>query len=126
MSAGYRHVALATGSVLVGAFVLLALAAGVGVFDQALAIEVGQRLLPPSAAHWLGTDALGRDVVALIASGARTSLGVALASVTIGVAAGVPLGALVVSHMAWDIWIFLVQPTGEITPIAPLGSVAAA
>ena len=92
MSAGYRHVALATGSVLVGAFVLLALAAGVGVFDQALAIEVGQRLLPPSAAHWLGTDALGRDVVALIASGARTSLGVALASVTIGVAAGVPLG----------------------------------
>jgi uncharacterized protein len=42
-------------------------------------------------------------------------------------AAGVPLGALVVSHVAWDIWIFLVQPTGEITPIqplAPLGSMA--
>ena len=29
-------------------------------------------------------------------------------------AAGVPLGALVVSHCAWDVWIFLVQPTGEI------------
>jgi membrane protease YdiL (CAAX protease family) len=29
-------------------------------------------------------------------------------------AAGVPLGALIVSHVAWDIWIFLVQPTGEI------------
>jgi membrane protease YdiL (CAAX protease family) len=28
--------------------------------------------------------------------------------------AGVPLGALIVSHVAWDIWIFLVQPTGEI------------
>src|SRR2546426_10533297 len=28
-------------------------------------------------------------------------------------AAGVPLGALVVSHMAWDIWIFLLEPTGE-------------
>lgn len=28
-------------------------------------------------------------------------------------AAGMPLGALVVSHVAWDIWIFLVQPTGE-------------
>ena len=37
-------------------------------------------------------------------------------------AAGVPLGALVVSHIAWDVWIFLVQPTGEITPIDPLGS----
>jgi CAAX protease family protein len=35
-------------------------------------------------------------------------------------AAGVPLGALVVSHVAWDLWIFLVQPTGEITPIIPL------
>jgi hypothetical protein len=33
-------------------------------------------------------------------------------------AAGVPLGALVVSHVTWDIWIFLVQPTGELTPIA--------
>lgn len=30
--------------------------------------------------------------------------------------AHVPLGALVVSHVAWDIWIFLVQPTGEIAP----------
>jgi hypothetical protein len=29
-------------------------------------------------------------------------------------AAGVPLGALVVSHVAWDVWIFLVQPTGEV------------
>jgi CAAX protease family protein len=35
-------------------------------------------------------------------------------------AAGVPLGALIVSHVAWDVWIFLVQPTGEITPLAPL------
>jgi membrane protease YdiL (CAAX protease family) len=29
-------------------------------------------------------------------------------------AAGVPLGALIVSHVTWDVWIFLVQPTGEI------------
>jgi membrane protease YdiL (CAAX protease family) len=29
-------------------------------------------------------------------------------------AAGVPLGALVVSHVSWDVWIFLVQPTGDI------------
>lgn len=33
-------------------------------------------------------------------------------------AAGVPLGALTVSHVAWDIWIFLVQPTGEIELVA--------
>jgi len=34
-------------------------------------------------------------------------------------AAGVPLGALIVSHVSWDIWIFLVQPTGEIEVLAP-------
>ena len=39
-------------------------------------------------------------------------------------AAGVPLGALVVSHVTWDVWIFLVQPTGEITPLAPMTGVA--
>jgi membrane protease YdiL (CAAX protease family) len=33
-------------------------------------------------------------------------------------ALGVPLGALVVSHVAWDVWIFLLQPTGEIEPLA--------
>ena len=33
-------------------------------------------------------------------------------------AAGVPLGALVVSHCVWDVWIFLVQPTGEVTVLA--------
>jgi membrane protease YdiL (CAAX protease family) len=30
-------------------------------------------------------------------------------------AAGVPIGALIVSHCAWDVWIFLVQPTGDIS-----------
>jgi len=33
-------------------------------------------------------------------------------------ALGVPLGALIVSHVAWDIWIFLVQPTGDIEVVA--------
>ena len=33
-------------------------------------------------------------------------------------AAGVPIGALVVSHCAWDVWIFLVQPTGDVRALA--------
>lgn len=32
-------------------------------------------------------------------------------------AAGVPLGAMVVSHVTWDVWIFLIQPTGEVAAI---------
>jgi membrane protease YdiL (CAAX protease family) len=38
-------------------------------------------------------------------------------------AAGVPLGALIVSHTTWDIWIFLVQPTGEINAIDGAGRI---
>lgn len=36
-------------------------------------------------------------------------------------AAGVPIGALIVSHCAWDVWIFLVQPTGEVTAVGSAG-----
>jgi hypothetical protein len=39
-------------------------------------------------------------------------------------AAGVPLGALIVSHTSWDVWIFLVQPTGEIDAIDGSGRVS--
>ncbi len=35
--------------------------------------------------------------------------------------AGVPLGALIVSHCAWDVWIFLVQPTGEVEVVGGAG-----
>jgi CAAX protease family protein len=40
-------------------------------------------------------------------------------------AAGVPLGALIVSHVAWDVWIFLIQPTGEIELVHAPRAVAA-
>jgi uncharacterized protein len=36
-------------------------------------------------------------------------------------AAGVPIGALIVSHCVWDVWIFLVQPTGEVTAVTRPG-----
>jgi oligopeptide transport system permease protein len=48
----------------------------------------------PSARHWLGTDAIGRDVLSRLLYGGRTSLEVAMTVVGLGVAAGVPLGIL--------------------------------
>ncbi|UFN49818.1 ABC transporter permease [Roseomonas sp. OT10] len=49
-------------------------------------------LAPPSAAHWLGTDDLGRDVLARILAGARVSLLVGVASVGAALLLGVPIG----------------------------------
>ena len=49
-------------------------------------------LAPPSAEHWLGTDAIGRDLLSRIILGARFTLTMALASVAIAGLIGVSLG----------------------------------
>jgi peptide/nickel transport system permease protein len=49
---------------------------------------------PPSAAHWLGTDESGRDVLARLLQGGRVSLGVGLAAVLIAVTLGSLIGAV--------------------------------
>jgi ABC-type dipeptide/oligopeptide/nickel transport system permease subunit len=46
----------------------------------------------PSRAHWFGTDELGRDIVARVVSGARTSLMTAAGAVTVAAVIGVPIG----------------------------------
>jgi peptide/nickel transport system permease protein len=48
----------------------------------------------PSAAHWLGTDGVGRDTLARLMQGGRISLMVAAVSVLISVVIGFLLGAL--------------------------------
>ena len=54
----------------------------------------GQHLRPPTAAHLLGTDSLGRDLYARIVYGAVHSLSGALAAVGIALVAGTTLGLL--------------------------------
>jgi len=55
-------------------------------------ISTLQRLRPPSAEHWFGTDALGRDIYSRVVYGTRTSLfigfAVTLISYVIGIAVG--------------------------------------
>ncbi|MVW72943.1 nickel transporter permease [Bordetella sp. 15P40C-2] len=48
----------------------------------------------PSAAHWLGTDELGRDIYSRMLYGARASLMAGVVSVAIAVVIGVPLGLI--------------------------------
>lgn len=54
--------------------------------------SIKDRLQTPSAAHWLGTDQFGRDLLARIVHGGRISLGVATLSLVIGLLAGGTLG----------------------------------
>jgi ABC-type dipeptide/oligopeptide/nickel transport system permease subunit len=54
--------------------------------------HLGQKLQPPSAAHWLGTDEFGRDVLSRLIVGSRFSLTVGLISVAVGMLGGLLLG----------------------------------
>jgi len=82
------------GLCVIGTFILLAVFAPlIAPYDP---IATGWALVrkPPSSAHWLGTDELGRDVLARVIYGARASLAAGAISVSIALAIGVPLGLL--------------------------------
>jgi len=57
-------------------------------------VEVTKRLQPPEAAHWLGTDALGRDVLTRLLYGARISLSTGFIVVIAGAVFGTLLGGI--------------------------------
>lgn len=57
-------------------------------------IDVLHKLQGPSAAHWLGTDQLGRDTLSRIIYGARVAMGIAVFSIGIGAFIGLILGIL--------------------------------
>ena len=87
-----RHPRLVIGGTLVIMLVLAALLAPVLTHYDPIVGDISDSLEPPSAAHWLGTDDQGRDVMARVLYGARISLSVALISVSIGLVSGVTIG----------------------------------
>lgn len=56
--------------------------------------DLTSRNVPPSSAHWMGTDYLGRDVFSRIVYGARTALVTAFGVVSVSVLIGILLGSL--------------------------------
>ncbi|MCU0969879.1 MAG: ABC transporter permease [Rubrivivax sp.] len=64
-------------------------------------IVVANKLQAPSAAHWLGTDSLGRDIVSQLMAGAQNSIVVGVVAVGIGLLAGVALGCLAAARRGW-------------------------
>jgi len=57
-------------------------------------IEPIVRLLPPSAAHWFGTDQFGRDILSRVIYGARLALLIGGGVVSFALITGVPAGVL--------------------------------
>jgi peptide/nickel transport system permease protein len=80
------------GLLLIAAFVLFAVFAGVLAPQDPLRTDPSASLARPSAAHWLGADFMGRDVYSRIVHGARISLAVGLGSTLLGCLGGVALG----------------------------------
>lgn len=83
--------AVAGGAIALVFFAIAMLAPWLRPYDP-LAQDLAQRLTPPSGAHWLGTDDLGRDLLSRLLCGAGFSLQVGALSVAIALGLGVPLG----------------------------------
>jgi ABC-type dipeptide/oligopeptide/nickel transport system permease subunit len=96
-----RNRGAVVGLALLVAFAVVALAAPLTTIYDPEQTHIEQKLLAPSAAHLLGTDHLGRDVLARMAYGARFSLLICFAAVGLGLAIGVPLGAVSGFYGGW-------------------------
>src|SRR2546422_5314612 len=81
----------------IGGFVvvlMLVTAAGAGVLApyDPVTVDFGAMLARPSAAHWLGTDAFGRDLLSRLIYGSRTALLVGFAAALLGASLGAIIG----------------------------------
>ncbi len=91
----------AVGAAIVVAWILVALLAPVLAPYRPDVVDVSQRLLAPSVAHWLGTDTLGRDVLSRLIYGARVSLFVSIAVVFVGALFGTLVGGIAAYAGGW-------------------------
>ena len=86
--------AAALGLVVIVAFVVIALCAPwIAPYDP-IATSFATVRKAPSAAHWFGTDEIGRDVLSRVVFGARASLLAGVVSVLISLSIGVPAGLI--------------------------------
>ena len=89
-----RRPAALIGLVVVATFIIAALAAPLIAPYDPIATSFSAVRKAPSAAHWFGTDEIGRDVLSRVIFGARASLEAGVLSVLISLAIGVPTGLL--------------------------------
>src|SRR5437870_5897455 len=83
---------IAIGAAVVVVNILVSFAANLIAPYDPLATDYGAMLARPSGAHWLGTDAFGRDVLSRIIYGSRTAMLVGFACALIGATVGTVIG----------------------------------
>ena len=76
--------------VVLGLLALFAPLAAPQAYDE---VKLPDALSPPSARHWLGTDALGRDLLSRLLYGARVSLAVGVVATLVSLVIGISYGA---------------------------------
>jgi peptide/nickel transport system permease protein len=88
-----RHPGAIAGVIVLGCIVLMVLLAPLSPYDPETP-SMTERLEPPSLAHPMGTDALGRDLFTRVLYGGRVSLTVGVLVVIISISIGIPTGAI--------------------------------
>ena len=96
-----RRPASVVGMAIVATFVLLAVFADLLAPYDPFTGDLATRLQTPSAAHWLGTDALGRDTLTRIIYGARTSFEIQVAVIGIALGLGIAWGVVAGYFRGW-------------------------
>jgi peptide/nickel transport system permease protein len=96
-----RHKLAMAGLVFLGLLVACAIGADVISPYPPLQQAMTDRLRPPSAAHWLGTDDFGRDILSRILFGSRISLQVGFVAVGIAGSIGIIFGLLAGYFGGW-------------------------
>jgi len=96
-----RHPSFVAGGTLVLLMVLCAVLSLFWSPYPAGEINIPNKLAPPSAAHWFGTDSLGRDIASMLWVGSQNSLLVGFIAVGIGLGVGLPLGLLAAARRGW-------------------------
>jgi peptide/nickel transport system permease protein len=89
-----RYGVAAVGAAIILAWIFIAIACPLLTSYSPNAVDVSLRLQPPSHAHWLGTDELGRDVLARLLYGTRISLVTGFVVVILGAAFGTLVGGV--------------------------------
>jgi peptide/nickel transport system permease protein len=87
-----RHPIYLAGFVLLAVFLALVFAAPVLAPYSPIATDPVHNRLPPSAAHWFGTDTAGRDVFSRVVYAPRVDLLIALFATSLALLIGIPLG----------------------------------